>query len=219
MPKATLRGLLSSLWICVLSCVLSCVFASFALGKMTCDRGETSNPQICKDEKSDARGCCKVPKRKKQKAQSKSESNNMFSIKEFGGVGLKSDFYYNSQGADISLGIAARNGILGVVGFGGVGSVDYRFNSHIISGHAGIDTYLLVVGLQLALAWQVDRQQKRADFGINYGLKLLLPNAYPMFFMIGGQSYMEAPTEFLISFSIFTSFDGRPLERGKPIWR
>ena len=134
-------------------------------------------------------------------------------FRQFTGVGLKGDYYSSSQGADVSLGIAARAGSLGIIGFGWVGSVNYRFNSHLISGHAGCDAYVGIFGLQLALAWQVDRQQNQADFGINYGLKLFLPASYPMFVTIGGQSYTEAPNEFLISFSIFTSLDDRPLKQ------
>ena len=221
MLKVALRGLLSPMWICVLSCAL----VSPALGQteVRCGRNKTRNPQICKGLKRDARGCCAVSKRKtyrkikrKKRKSASANSNRLLGwglFKEFKGVGLKSDYYYNSQGADGSLGIAARAGSLGIIGFGWVGSVNYRFNSHLISGHAGCDAYLALFGLQLALAWQVDRQQNQADFGINYGLKLFLPASYPMFVTIGGQSYTEAPTEFLISFSVFTSLDDRPLKQ------
>ena len=139
-------------------------------------------------------------------------------FRQFTGVGLKGDYYSNSQGADVSLGIAARSGTLGFIGFGGVGSVNYRFNSHLISGHAGFDAYILALGLQLALAWRVNRQEGGADLGVNYGLKLKLGSAlHPMFLTIGGQSYTEAPSEFLISYSIFTSLGSKPSKpRSKP---
>ena len=204
------RKLLSSLWICVLSYAL----ASPALGQVRCDRGKTRNPKICKGMKRDVHGCCKRQKRKKRKLalnrsnKSSSWLSSWLPMKEFNGVGLKSDYYSSSQGADRSVGIAARTGPLGVIGIGWVGSVNYRFNSRMISGHAGFDTYLLRFGLQFAVAWQVDQGQNRNDFGINYGLKLLLPTSYPIFFTVGGQSYTEAPSEFFINFSIFTSIDG-----------
>ena len=149
--------------------------------------------------------------------QSASADASLFKHKQFDGVGLKGDYYYNSQGADVSLGIAARSGGLGLMSFGGVGSVNYRFNSQLISGHVGLDQYLLGFGLQAGLAWQVDRQEKRADFGVNYGLKLMLGvTPHPMFLTIGGQTYIEAPTEFFISYSIFTSLDGRSSKRRAP---
>lgn len=135
-------------------------------------------------------------------------------FRQFTGVGLKGDYYSSSQGSDVSLGIAARSGMLGFLGFGGVGSVNYRFNSHLISGHAGFDAYFLALGLQLALAWRVDRQEGGADLGVNYGLKLKLGSVlHPMFVTIGGQSYTEAPSEFLISYSIFTSLGSQASER------
>ena len=205
MLKMGLKGLMSSLWICILSCAL----ASPALGKVKCGPGKTRAPKICRGTKRDVNGCCKIPKRKKRKRRKSRRSSNWLSgwlpSEEFDGIGLKSDYYSNSQGTDGSLGIAARTGVLGMIGWGGVGSVNYRFNSQMISGHAGLDAYLSIVGLQLALAWQIDQQQNRNNFGINYGLKLMLPNSYPMFLTIGGQTYSEAPTEFFFSYSIFTS--------------
>jgi len=215
MLNTTLRGLLSPLWICLLSCTL----AYPALGKTKCAPGKIPNPKICKGLKRDVSGCCKKQTRKKRKSvfdnfPRKSRSSSWFSswlpIKEFNGIGLKSDFYNSRKGVDHGLGIAARGGFLGVFGMGWIGSANYRFNSQMISGHAGFDAYLMVLGLQCGLAWQVDRLQNRNDLGINYGLKLLRPASYPMFFTVGGRVYTEAPSEFFISFSIFTSTDGRP---------
>ena len=211
MLRMLLKGLLSPLWIFVLSFAL----ASPAMGKIKCGRGKTRNPKICKSDLRDARGCCKKRKRKKRKslgARSKKSSSwlsGWLPRSEYHGVGLKSDYYSSSQGADGSLGIAARTGQLGVIGKGLVGSVNYRFNSRIISGHAGLDAYFLLFGLQLAMAWQVDQLKNHNDFGINYGLKLTLPYSYPVFLTIGGQVYTEAPSEFFINFSIFTSTDRR----------
>ena len=215
MLKTTLRRLLSLLWVCMLSCAL----ASPALGKTKCGPRKTRNPKICKGVKLDKRGCCKRRTRKKRKSvfddfPRKSRSSSWFSswvpIKAYRGIGLKSDLYNSLKGADHSLGIAARGGTLGLIGMGWVGSANYRFNSQMISGHAGFDAYLMILGLQCGLAWQIDSQQRRNDFGINYGLKLLLPAYYPMFITVGAQTYTEAPSEFFISFSIFTSTDGRP---------
>ena len=150
--------------------------------------------------------------------RSASADASLLKSREFDGIGLKSDYYYNSQGSDGSLGIALRTGGFGLIGGGALGSVNYRFNSQLISGHAGFDMYLLALGLQLALAWQIDRQENDADFGVNYGLKLKLgSNRHPMFLMIGGQSYTEAPSEFLISYSIFTSLGSQSSKpRPKP---
>lgn len=210
MRKVLLRGLLSPLWICVLSCTL----ASPALAKVGCGRGKTRAPRICKGAKLDVRGCCKIRNLKKRKKRKPGGTNSSWfsswlpkslSFREFSGVGLKADFYNSSQGADRSLGIAARTGILGLIGWGGVGSVNYRFNSQMISGHVGMDAYLMFFGLQLALAWQVDQQRNQSDHGINYGFKLMLPTSSPMFITIGGQIYTEAPTEFFVNYSVFTS--------------
>lgn len=209
MLKMASKRLLRSLWICILFCALT----SPALGQIRCGRGKTHNPKICNGVKRDVHGCCKRRKRKKRKSvvarsnKSSSWLSSWLPKKEFNGVGLKSDSYYSSQGVDRSLGIAARTGTLGVISMGWVGSVDYRLNSHLISGHAGFDVYLLLFGLQCAVAWQVDQVQNHNDFGINYGLKLMLPTSYPIFFTIGGQSYTTAPSEFFINFSIFTSID------------
>ena len=213
MLKTTLRGLLSPLWICVLSCAL----VSPALGKTKCGPGNTRNPKICKGVKRDENGCCKRRTRKKRKSMFNDfprKGPGWFSswvpMKEFRGIGLKIDSYNRAEGSDHSLGIAARSGLLGLIGMGWVGSANYRFRSQMISGHAGFDAYLTILGLQCGLAWQLDRLQNRIDFGINYGLKLLLPASHPMFFTIGVQSYTKAPSEFFINFSIFTSTDGRP---------
>ena len=221
MLKMSLKGLLSPLWICVLSFSL----ANPALGKIRCDRGKMRNPKVCKSMKRDARGCCKKLKRKKRKSLSKrsNKSSSWFSPRhrnkssswisgwlpwsEFHGVGLKSDYYSSSQGSDRSLGIAARTGTFGLISKGLVGSVNYRFNSRIISGHAGLDAYFLLFGLQLGMAWQVDQLKNHNDFGINYGLKFVLPSSYPMFITLGAQVYTEAPSEFFINFSIFTSIN------------
>jgi hypothetical protein len=121
---------------------------------------------------------------------------------EFNGFGIKSDYYYTSQGSDGSLGIAARTGIVGL--YGGSGSVNYRFDSNTISGHVGLDLSMFFLGGQLGLAWKVDPQEDSPDFGINYALKLTRMPAfpYPMFLTIGGQSY-KGESEFFISYSIF----------------
>ena len=213
MFRISLKDLLSPLWICVLSFSL----ASPALGKTRCDLGKTRNPKICKSMKRDTRGCCKKRKRKKQKSLGarSNKSSSWFSSwlpswlpwSEFHGVGLKSDYYSSSQGSDRSLGIAARTGTFGLISKGLVGSVNYRFNSRIISGHAGLDAYFLLFGLQLGMAWQVDQLKNHNDFGINYGLKFVLPSSYPMFITLGAQVYTEAPSEFFINFSIFTSIN------------
>lgn len=132
---------------------------------------------------------------------------------DFDGIGLSGDYHLDREGSDGGLYLTGRAGELGLIGYGLVADVGYRFADQDVAGRFGVDAFLAVFGFRLDAAWKAGLPDDQdLDAGVAYTAQLLIPAPAPIFVHAGGQTFfVSGQTELIAGLSVLLSIDGEPL--------
>lgn len=128
-------------------------------------------------------------------------------VRPFTGIGLTGNYHLNAEGSDGGLYLSGRMGELGLIGYGVVGDLGYRFSDQDVYGRVGVDAFLAILGVRLDVAWKTGFSGDTA-LGLAYSSEVVLPLPTPVFFHIGGQSFNNGTHEFFTGLSVYLPVGG-----------
>lgn len=135
-----------------------------------------------------------------------SHAHDTFSS-DFAGIGLGSDYHKGEEASHGGVFVTTRLAEIGLFGYGFIGDVGYLPGPEAIYGRLGGELFLGIYGMRLDAVWESD-----STFGVGYSAEFLIPSPYPVALTIGGQSFFDGRTEFVIGLAILLPLNGKGFE-------